>query len=1008
MSFSKARIQRFNEFGSDAPPPGFYDPKFDNKVKGAIIEKSDRFLDNKSTSSAECNASVASVKSSATAPIFRVPQLPPKRPIGKFGNYPKLKTPQPLTKNQNMKYESNQQLADLQVECLNKDKTIQEHEKHIEDMKDEIRKLETELEELRKKQNEIETQHMKDIETMAKLQQDVINGHDDKHQIEMQTLRSQLLEMTKEKEREILSRKAMEKELRSRATELSKGITTLEAELNAKKEENRTKIETLETHIEELLNKLEIAKRDHDIEIELLQKEKCQLDICVTNLTQERSNLESTLEIKQNEISKLEAELSALQRKSQELKEQYGELTDHYVHKISDFTNEHEEEIKHLKNDFLKEKEELLMQNEVYKECASNMETKANKMEEINCSLTEELKNLQNIHTDVTQRLHEAQNELKLSNERHNTMMEKYKKDFIDMTNTHTENKLKLEKVLEDAADEYFREIENIKKMKDEEIEELKRTSAKKIEEETQQIMKHAQKMIEQVEADKRDTLIACCTESTEQVKKTIIECDAKVSRLHVSAMVEEARNTVEEEMRLANDNYKRCLLRMEVERTALDEKLSQRDIEITKLSTTLEELRSSVETQASFSQSLQTELDKAESELAEKKQELRALKDHIRTEAAEMVARKKRFELIMAENQASVAALTNRLAQSSAEVERLQYEVKRSEDCIREHKELLTAMRSNSQLVHEQVNSFMKELDAHRDLVDQHQSGNISQFDSLKSVFETKIQNLKQNAAKEIARLEDDSKLKTILNNELRIQLEEMTKSIAEAQSALLLLEEQNDAREIDISRMQLENNKILNQLKSSEKALEENKRLLQDQAKQHKIITDEANSRIEELSEKAKQFEEIEKTAKETTLLLEQERIKWKSSGNELYQQLKEEITRRKEAEEEIKKLDLMNEVLQKEYKEVIEKYVDVIGHQNPKQRIKHVIRLKDKNYELEQELLTKTRLVEQQQKTIEKLKAEEKRSHWKGKENIGMVHSTPISSPHKTLTPLRDRND
>jgi len=56
----------------------------------------------------------------------------------------------------------------------------------------------------------------------------------------------------------------------------------------------------------------------------------------------------------------------------------------------------------------------------------------------------------------------------------------------------------------------------------------------------------------------------------------------------------------------------------------------------------------------------------------------------------------------------------------------------------------------------------------------------------------------------------------------------------------------------------------------------------------------------------------------------------------------------------------------------------------------------------------ILTKTKLVEQQQKTIEKLKAEEKRSHWKGKENVGMVHSTPISSPHKTLTPLRDRND
>jgi len=51
------------------------------------------------------------------------------------------------------------------------------------------------------------------------------------------------------------------------------------------------------------------------------------------------------------------------------------------------------------------------------------------------------------------------------------------------------------------------------------------------------------------------------------------------------------------------------------------------------------------------------------------------------------------------------------------------------------------------------------------------------------------------------------------------------------------------------------------------------------------------------------------------------------------------------------EIKKLVTLNEVLKKDYKEIVEKYADIIGHQNPKQRIKHVIRLKDKNYELEQ---------------------------------------------------------
>lgn len=76
----------------------------------------------------------------------------------------------------------------------------------------------------------------------AKLQQDVVNNHDCKYQTDMQILRSQLLDITKEKEQEISTRKAMETELRTRAAELSKGITTLEAELYAKRQEDKTKV----------------------------------------------------------------------------------------------------------------------------------------------------------------------------------------------------------------------------------------------------------------------------------------------------------------------------------------------------------------------------------------------------------------------------------------------------------------------------------------------------------------------------------------------------------------------------------------------------------------------------------------------------------------------------------------------------------------------------------------------------------------------------------------------
>lgn len=72
------------------------------------------------------------------------------------------------------------------------------------------------------------------------------------------------------------------------------------------------------------------------------------------------------------------------------------------------------------------------------------------------------------------------------------------------------------------------------------------------------------------------------------------------------------------------------------------------------------------------------------------------------------------------------------------------------------------------------------------------------------------------------------------------------MSKSIDVAQSALLTLEEQNDARKIDISLMELANGKLLEQLKKRDEALEESKRLLQAQATQHEIIVDKVSPNI------------------------------------------------------------------------------------------------------------------------------------------------------------------
>ncbi|XP_033203900.1 uncharacterized protein LOC117164733 isoform X5 [Bombus vancouverensis nearcticus] len=1008
MSFSKARIQRFNEFENDVPPPGAYDPKLDSKVKGFVIEKSERFHDNKSVASAECNVSVCTKNASNVAITFRTPQPPRKHNRDQTRSSSKVKSRGLITANdQKLKYDSEHQLADLQVECSNKDRTIQELEKHIEDMKEEVQKLELQLNELHKKQTEVEEQHRKDIEIMAKLQQEILNGYDEKHQTEVKRLRSQLLEVSEEKEREIEARKAMEGDLRNRIADFSKRIAALEYELADKKHTNVKRVQSLEIQIEELTIKLEEITVSHKYEVGLLEQEKAKLNSCVINLMEERDKLELKLQKRQNVVLELQGQLSALQCELDELKGEYEKVVENFSKKVGDLRYKYEEETNKLKLDFGKEKMILINENEFEMSRRIEIEAKVKDIDEENNFLRKELENVQNLSKDVNNRLREAHQELEDSHRKHTLILKKHQEELGDIIKLHDEEKYKLKKQLEDARLNYIKEIENLTVARDKEVSEVKEAAGKMIEEETKRIKQHADKLVTNAEAVTRETLAACRTECEERVKRVIADSDAKIN-----AMIREAKITVEEEMRLTAERYKACLARVEMERTALDEKLAIKDAEINRLSATLEELKNSAETQESFGQSLQIELDRAETELAEKKDELRALKDQIRAEAAEMVARRKRFEVIMAENQASVAALTKRLAQSNAEVERLQHELKRGEDCINEHRDLLSIMRNNSQIVHEQVHVLMDQLDAKKGLVDQLEAESLSELESLKSVFEAKIDDLKKIATRQVAKLQAENDVKTAQNIEMKNQLQEMANHLAEAQSMLLKLEERNDAQELEISRADMLNNKFNEQLKERETAIEDLNKLLEHQSEIQKVTLNEASLKIGELSDKIKCLEEKDSQISKHNELLEEEQNKWRSLEKTIIEKLEEEKSRREAAEDEVKKLSKYNEQLLKDYQEIHEKYAEVVGHHNHRQRIKHVSQLKDKINQLEQDLYAKTRTIEQQHKMIEKLRAEEKRAHSKGKENmLGIsqnTFATPIPSPHKPLTPLRNRND
>lgn len=58
--------------------------------------------------------------------------------------------------------------------------------------------------------------------------------------------------------------------------------------------------------------------------------------------------------------------------------------------------------------------------------------------------------------------MRDAQKELESSNEKHNIVIEKYKKDLNKMKNVHAEEKLTLGQQLKDTEKEYLRELENV------------------------------------------------------------------------------------------------------------------------------------------------------------------------------------------------------------------------------------------------------------------------------------------------------------------------------------------------------------------------------------------------------------------------------------------------------------------------------------------------------------------------------------------------------------------
>ncbi|XP_011502136.1 PREDICTED: centromere-associated protein E-like [Ceratosolen solmsi marchali] len=1023
MSFSKARIQRFNELPSEVPPPGAYDPKFGSNVSGSIAKKTGRLNDAKSTTSsgAEYSASVSSRSTSIKQ--FRTPQLPKKRvfvkPTGT--SCPRARTKLYAEQNNlQSKYGTDQELSDLRVECANKDKTLHEYEKQIDDMRAEFQDLTEKYKTLQNDNSQVEKQHRNEIESMLSF-------------------------ILKSQEEEMYEKRKIEEEFK-------RTISNLERQLRKQKEQD------------ELINqmtKLEVATIKLDKIHEDMNDTLDTKDLQVTDILKFQSKTEHTLTNVQIELQKSENQVANFEDSfhsidndnnpailtidPQLIGEMTGVLQEYIDYDNSDgkwnvksmsfhpdverflktirtfivklkLAYEHEAELS--RDNFNEERENLEQKLETNRTIVTDLKHKLTETNETNRFLTEELQDVQDLYKDMNCTMSEMKTQLELANDKYTKELAVHKTELELISKRNIEERTKLKDLLEEARSEYLKELDNMTSARNEELSEVKQAMEKRIEDEKKRMKEGGNKMVENAEAITRETLNACRAESEERVKRVIAETDA---------LTREAKNVSEEELRKATEKYNCRLDHLENEKDTLTTKLGQQDVEIIQLTAALEEMKCTAETQESFSQSLQAELDRAEAELMEKKEELRNLKDQIRMESAEMVARRRRFDVVMSENQASVAALTHRLAQSEAEVERLQKELQTNEGSLTGYCDLFESIVQDSKMVQEELHSITNKVEEKVDIINQLEVQSVTEINTAKTAFNAKIENLKSVTIHELSKAQKECKSKCEQIIELKGNLCQMSDRLSEAMNMLLKLEEINDGQSIELSQLELQNIKLQQQLDNKNQIIEGNGLSFTTQLQCNITEMTEMNQQLSKLTKEIKILKENRDEIEKRKYDFDELRLKYDDEISVLTKGLESEQIEREKLEKQVKEYERICEHLKDQCKQVSDKYTETINQNNHKQRIKQMSQLQEKIdiqqvdlLRLRQELESKSDLINELHQANEKLKFDERRQLGLGKENMHVISSphktlfpkstntTPVASPHKPHTPLRDRND
>ncbi|KAG8004197.1 Hyaluronan-mediated motility receptor [Nibea albiflora] len=913
MSFPRAPLKRFNENVGCAPPPGAYEIKSGDLKGAATFDKSDRFR---------------FVKAAAPLPPPSPSRNPLVSPVRRTLSVDGLVEGSSVKKEKScMSMERKQQkLLEKEIRSL-----VQERGEQDRPLAGPGRGAEEEdLHQVTKTQNkELENENARLQAVIRELREEirVVQGYLDAANDEIQDLRLKLREKTAES---TVSASHLEK-VKQLESELEERITELEntQDVLRHKEEEAQKFQQELQAASDALVEAEKRLENQELELESSQKLVSEMEEQMKSATQEVQDSQATVRQQEAELARLR---EVLRRTEKELDERVAHLEQRYLFS--------EEERSKTQEQGLRRVEELKTELVLLKESKRDEKKRQIQLEQEHAALTEELTKekalVDSLSVLVEQEREESEERLRQLKEEMEEVLgdlalmeeqEQQKQEVAErsqecLQRLQEENKA-LEKQLSDTRVLLESKSIDVAGLKEEHF-----TAMRELQEAHTNSLSKMADIVTELESAKealrgaegrRKTLEAEVERVTQQMKeemnKVVQQKEEEINRVKERLEEHQERQLAEAEAREENT---RILLEVQT-------RLVQKD----------EEMKAMEASHAALISQLQQEL---QLQTKEREEALGQLEEERGQSVTRLQNEKEKTQKLLEKVSQEKEEIIEQLQQEREEKVKIQ-------TALQEERGALEVERED----HQQARSEVIRLQTELDRVDAESKSLLSQVelkDQSKLTLETQLKMAEQD------------------RNQLQSRLIEVEQDASTLQAQLDRIEEKTRAAQCELEQQQRQDRRALQE---RVEVLTQEKVTLQWEMEEQRTGTPKTNNRNtgEKLAHLNSSFLFILSSPSS-------EVEHWRKQYEELFAKVRPFQEQLNAFAAERNALLNENGANQEELNKLSDAYARLLGHQNQKQKIKHVIKLKDENISLKQEITKLRSQVSRQKSDLEQIKA------------------------------------